>query len=301
VAEASESSAESTSPSWEQGSLLPESVTLLPLQWVHPDTPATKTAKGAVTAARRRGEVTEPFPVPGPGKQGDRMMVISQSCDIVKPASDLPQVEVARVFTTDKPRTIAQAQDFGSARYFRVNNPAEPVAAILDYGQRALLDKGFLSAVAPDNTLLDALDDEQRKTLAAWLGRRYSRPAVPDEDYPVITGPVREAWRQLVEEEPESAQRFNREYAEWRYRREDDGSLTIYILALRDQPDEMTALEVTDFLTQALQGVYPGPVNVATDKRSYFTFTKADELSTEQINMEWVSRDEDAEDAALPE
>jgi hypothetical protein len=300
VADASESSTESTSP-WEQGSLLPESATVPPLQWVHPDSPATKTAKGAVTNARRRAEVTEPLSVAGPGKQGDRMMVISQSCDIIKPAGELPQVEVARVFSTDKPRTIAQAQDFGSARYFRVNAPAEPVAAILDYGQRALLDKGFLSAVEPDNTLLDAFTEEQRRTLAAWLGRRYSRPAVPDEDYPVITGPVREAWKQLVETDAETAQRFNREYTEWRYRREDDGSLTIYILALSDEPDAMTALEVSDFLTQTLGPVYPGPVNVATNKRSYATFTKADELSTEMIDMEWASRDEEADDAALPE
>lgn len=300
MADARESSTESTSP-WEQGSLLPESATVLPLQWVHPDSPATKTAKGAVTNARRRAEATAPLPVAGPGKQGDRMMVISQSCDIVKPAGELPQVEVARVFSTDKPRTIAQAQDFGSARYFRVNVPAEPIAAILDYGQRALLDKGFLSAVEPDNTLLDAFTEEQHRTLAAWLGRRYSRPAVPDEDYPVITGPVREAWKQLVETDAETAQRVNREYAEWRYRREDDGSLTIYILALSDEPDAMTALEVSDFLTQTLGPVYPGPVRVATNKRSYATFTKADELSTEMIDMEWASRDEDADDAALPE
>ena len=45
---------------------------------------------------------------------------------------------------------------------------------------------------------------------------------------------------------------------------------------------------------------FPGPVNVATDRRSYHTFTKADELSTEQINMEWASQDEHAGDAAMP-
>lgn len=299
MSDASESNKESASP-WEQGSLLPESATVLPLQWVHPDHPATKTARGAVTAARRRADVTEPFPVSGPGKQGARMMVITQSCDVIKPPGELPQVEVARVFYTDNPRTIAQAQSFGSARFFRVNDPVDPVAAILDYGHRALLDKGFLVSVAPDDTLLDALSKEQRQTLAAWLGRRYSRPAVPDEDYPVVTGPVREAWKELVESDPDTARRFNSEYAEWRYRREVDGSLTIYILALSDQPDDMTALEVSDFLTQTLEPVYPGPITVASDKRSYATFTKAAELSTEMINMEWVSRDEDAEDPAMP-
>ena len=41
-------------------------------------------------------------------------------------------------------------------------------------------------------------------------------------------------------------------------------------------------------------------VNVATDRRSYHTFTKADELSTEQISMEWASQDEHNGDAAMP-
>lgn len=147
--------------------------------------------------------------------------------------------------------------------------------------------------------MLDALSPERRQTLARWLGQRYSRPAVPDEDYRLITGPVREAWKQLLGEEPGTAKRFNRAYAEWRYRREEDGSLTVYILSAREDPDETTALEVIEFLAEALGG-YPGKITVATDKRSYFTFTKADEMTTEQISMEWASQDESMEGVALP-
>jgi hypothetical protein len=288
-------------PPWKQGSLLPDGLGVMPLQWVHPDRPATKTARGAVTAARRRTDVKDPFPVPGPAKQGDRMMVITQSCDLVKPAEQLAQVEVARVFTTENTQTIAQSQDFGSARYFRLNDRANPVAEILDYGHRALLDKGFLEAVQPDNRVLEQFADDQRRTLARWLGQRYSRPAITDEDYEQITRPIRDAWTQLMDDDPETAQRFNSEYAEWRYRREADGSLTIYILSGTEAPDAIVALEVTDFLTRAVGPTYLGPVVVATDKRSYATFTKADELTTEQISMEWASRDESADDAALPE
>lgn len=130
------------------------------------------------------------------------------------------------------------------------------------------------------------------KTLGRWLGQRYSRPAVPDEDYELITRPIRGALTQLVDDEPEVAQRFNSEYAEWRYRRETDGALTIFVASPREDPDAMTALEVTDLLTQALDGVYPGTVAVATDRRSYARFTKADELTTEQVSMEWASHDE---------
>lgn len=300
MTEAGESTTQSESV-WEQGSFLPDDVGVLPLQWVHPAHPATKTARGAVTAASRRGEVTAPFPVPGPGKEGDRMVVITQSCDLIKPAAELPQVEVARVFTTQNVRTVAQAQDFGSARYFRLNAASDPVAEVLDYGHRALPDKGFLAAVRPDNRLFDQTTETQRKTLARWLGQRYSRPAVPDDDYAAITAPIRAAWKRLLDDDPETAQRFNAEYAEWRFRREADGSLTIFILSPKPQPDPMAGLEVTDFLTQALERMYPGAVRVATDKRSYDTFTKTDELTTDQISMEWASRDESADDAALPD
>ncbi len=285
---------------WEQGSLLPDNTGVLPLQWVHPDHPTSRAARGFVTQVRRQGAPIGPAPMTVPSKQGDRLLVITQSCDIAKRPEDLPQIEVARVFSTRNPRMVAQAQDFGSARYFRVNDSDNEGAWVLDYGWRALLDKGFLSAVRPDNGLLDALSPERRKILARWLGQRYSRAAVPDDDYPIVTQPVREAWAKLVDDDPETAEHFNHEYREWRYRREDDGSLTIYILSSRPVPDALAALEVSDFLAQALHG-YPGSVQVATDKRSYYTFTKADEMTTEQISMEWASRDETAGNAALPE
>lgn len=54
----------------------------------------------------------------------------------------------------------------------------------------------------------------------------------------------------------------------------------------------MTALEVAAFLAEALETVYLGSIRVATDKRSYATFSKKDELVTEHINMEWASRAE---------
>jgi hypothetical protein len=288
-------------PDWEQGSLLPADAGALPLQWVHPANPQLKAGKSAMKVADREGEpLTKPFPIEVPAKQGDRMMVITQTCDIIKPPGEMPQVEVARVFTTTSGKMIAQAQDFGSARYFRVNAFDDPEALILDYGHRALLDKGFLGAVAPDNALVDGWNVVQRERLARWLGQRYSRPAIPDEDYEQITRPVRDAWKKLIEEDQDTATEYNRTFSEWRYRREEDGSLTLYLLSPEPEPDAVLALEVGDFLAEAITTVFPGPVNVATDRRSYHTFTKADELSTEQISMEWASQDEDSGDAAMP-
>jgi hypothetical protein len=50
------------------------------------------------------------------------------------------------------------------------------------------------------------------------------------------------------------------------------------------------ALEVRDFLADAIKTKFSGTVTVATDRRSYHTFAKGDEMSTEQISMEWASR-----------
>ena len=52
---------------WEQGSLLPDGLGVLPLQWVHP---AERVARGAATAAARRGDANELLRVAGPDKQG---------------------------------------------------------------------------------------------------------------------------------------------------------------------------------------------------------------------------------------
>ncbi|MBA2514844.1 MAG: hypothetical protein H0V26_11040 [Solirubrobacterales bacterium] len=285
---------------WKQGSSLPKDVVIKPLHWVHPANAETRTGKGELTARSRRGKVTEPFQVEGPCKEGDRMMVITQTCDLTKLASVLPQFEVARVFATDKPQMIAQAQDFGSARYHRVNDSSELVALVLDYGHRALLEKGFLRAVSPDNSIVDGWDAEQAKLVARWLGQRYSRPAVPDDDYEQITRPVRDAWETLVAEEPDTAAEYNRDFAEWRYRRENDGSLTVFTLSSKREPNELIALEVRGFLTEALEPHFKGRLRFG-DHLSYYTFTRADEISTDMIAMEKVSQDEAAVDAASPD
>jgi hypothetical protein len=226
-------------------------------------------------------------------------MVITQTCDLVKPADQLHQVEVVRVVSTTNAVTIAQAQHFGSARYFRLNDPAEAEAVVLDYGHRALIEKGFLEAVEPDNSLIDAMPARRRLMLARWLGQRYSRPAIPDVDYEEITRPISNAWHDLVQNDSERARLLNQEYSELRYRREVDGSLSVFILSPKPNPDEVTALELIDVLETALAD-YPGEVRFPTDKRSYATFSKLDELDSEQIYLEWASQDEDDPDAALP-
>ena len=52
------------------------------------------------------------------------------------------------------------------------------------------------------------------------------------------------------------------------------------------------------FLREALSD-YPGTVHFASDKHTYFTFTKADDLDTQMIYMDWASEDE-AEEMPVP-
>lgn len=296
------SDALSQASNWEQGSLLPVGSGIVPLQWAHAEVQVGRTAKGAVKDANRRlpkGEVIkEPIESRGPDKASARMMVTTQSCDLVKLA--LPQFEVVRLLRTSSDQIVREGHHFGSARYYWLSAAGDGEAWVVDFAFRALLDKGFLTAFDPDNGLLESLDQTARGTFSRWLGQRYSRPAIPDEDYAAITAPVRQAWENLRTDDHDLLRDLNEEYGELRYRRESNGDLTLYMLSAKEQPDQALALELSARLTEAIQPGYPGTVRIATDRRSFHTFTKADELSTNQINMEWASHDEPDGTAALP-
>jgi hypothetical protein len=198
-----------------------------------------------------------------------------------------------------KPEIIRDAISLGSAR-FRLLKRFSESALVLDYAWRVFLDKGFLVEHAPDNSVIDTYTDGDRRTLARWLGRRYARPVLSDKDVAEIADPVRERWQRLQAEEPEIAMRYTGEYPEFRFRREPHGGLTLFILSAREDPDQVLGLEVAGLLVEVLEPIH-GAVAVDQGKRSYHSFTKADELSTEQIDLEWASYEEGEETGALPE
>jgi hypothetical protein len=284
---------------WEQGSLIPAGSGTPAALWAHPDTQAVKAAVSHVKALRRREEVTAPQLATREFRDRERLVVISQTCDIIKPADQLPQVEAALVIATENQRIITDGLDFGSARYHLLARNEDGFALVLDYAWRVFLDKGFLVEADPDNIVLDGWDDVRRKTFARWLARRYGRPVLSDRDVAEIAEPVRQRWRQLRSEEADAASRYAAEFPEFRFRREIDGSLTLFILSVHERPDEELALEVAGLLTEVLEPIH-GVVQVDPAKRSYYTFTKADELSTEQIDLEWASHDEGDPTGELP-
>lgn len=267
---------------WQQGSFLPAEASVNPTMWVH------HREQLDAKAAKAARDQDDPFPFVRSMKSGSRFVVITQTCDVIKAADLLPQIEVARVFATFNPVVMSQARDAGSARYFLLTE-ADEGGWVLDYGWRTFLDKGFLVACEPDNSIVAAFDRSDEARLSGWLGRRNGRPALSDEDVAVICDPIRRRFERLFDEEPASAARYAAEFIEFRFRREEDGTVTIFLLSAKDSPDELLALEVMDLLKEAIPTLV---VRLASDKISYATFTKADELSTEQIDLYWASYEE---------
>ncbi|MGO9754635.1 MAG: hypothetical protein ACLP8S_00330 [Solirubrobacteraceae bacterium] len=284
---------------WQQGSLLPTAVVTPPVFWAHPTTQGAKSARTEISVARRhREEVTVPRVATRQLRQDERLVVISQTCDILKAPEQLPLVETALAITTNSQRVITDALDLGSARFRLLRHEAGARALVLDYAWRVFLDKGFLLEHAPDNSAVGD-SEENRKTLARWLGRRYGRPVLSDVDVQQIADPVRERWTRLRQEEPDRARQYTQTFPEFRFRREPRGGLTLFILSTDEHPDQMLALEVAGLLAEALEPIH-GAVTVDPAKRSYHTFTKADELSTEQLDLEWASYEEGEPAGLLP-
>jgi hypothetical protein len=285
---------------WQQGSLLPDGTATPPILWAHPERQGVKPARTRVAALARKEQVTTPVIAEKSFGKGDRLVVISQTCDVLKVPEQLPQVEAALVITTVKEKVIADALNLGSARYRLLKRLPDGSALVVDYAWRTFLDKGFLVQSVPDNSVLEEWGPEDRRTFARWLARRYGRPVLSDEDVEQIAEPVRDRWRRLVDEDAEEARRYSEEFPELRYRREEDGSLTVFILSLHGEPDPVLFLEMAQILAEALEPIH-GALNIDPEKRSYHTFTKADELSTAQIDLEWASYEEGQEIGALPE
>lgn len=283
---------------WGQGSLFRKGVTFPVLAWAHDRTQALGIAQRKVGADARRGDVVSPVRFERAPKQGERAVVTTQTCDIIKPADQLPLVDVARVFETTNPATIAEASNFGSARYFRLTPPERSPALVVDFAWRALLDKGFLVEHDPDNSVIEEWSKPQRDTFARWLGRRYSRPVLSDEDVRTISDPLRDRWKTFMDEEPKLARRCTENYTEFRFRRDEDGTLRVLILSPLEDPDESLGLEVAAIVGEALR---PHHREVATDPGSYRSFALDEYLTSEQIDLEWASHEEGEPSGALPD
>jgi hypothetical protein len=95
---------------------------------------------------------------------------------------------------------------------------------------------------------------------------------------------------ELSEREPDLAAEASRTFIEFRFRRTDAG-LEVFVLSPEEAPDEALALEIFGVVEEALRPLHD-EIMARTDRASYATFTRADDLTTEAIDLEWASDDE---------
>ncbi len=131
-----------------------------------------------------------------PLAESEGLILISQDCDLVAKTSTEPFVEalILRVEESDARRFEIERN---SAREFVVDPAAKLVA---DARRRMQLDKALLARFEPEPW---PSDSGRFRRFVIWLGRRYWRPAVPDEVVESFQRPVDEVLRRLRRRQPD--------------------------------------------------------------------------------------------------
>lgn len=282
---------------WCQGSLLPAPTAIRPTVWVSPAEQGWTKARKDVVARKRRGDVAEPFLYERPARASDRLALITQECDVLKPPDEFPIVEFALVLETTSEAVLREANSLTSARYFRLGeaSPGVPVS-IVDFRFRAQADKGFLVEHSPDNALVFEMSEARRGTLREWLGRRLGREAVSDDDTRLIVEPIREAWKTLSNEEAATASRWGAMVSELRFRHAENSRLRLYVIT-HDEVDSGDAdlLEMAEWVVEQLDWSEPLVDVTLTNE---WAITVGEHRSTHEIDLAWASYEEDQEEAA---
>lgn len=268
--------------------MLPTGHGIAPAAWVIEAQQAiSKTAKAA--KQRSRQGAAFPFLWERPARPTDRLMLLTQQCDVVKPPDDFPLVEFGLVLETSTAGVIAEAAMLTSARYFLLSpREAEPPALVLDVRFRTQVDKGALLQHPPDNTVIDAMNRAGQRHLADWLGRRYEREAVEDRDTDEIVEPVRSAWRALSEADPETAARWGHQIAELRYQRNDDDGFILYGVAYEPDADQVAVLEILGWVVEQ----FSAGIEVELIATNLWEMSVGERLATQEIDLEWASYEE---------
>ena len=200
---------------------------------------------------------------------GEMLVVVSQDCDIKFPKETEPHVE-ALVCTPCKDQRILDGADSNSIRFFLVYPDRRLVA---DTRLRVLVRKEALLEITPEPWPRDAL---KLRKFVVWLGRRYTRPAVPDEIESAFRRPVDCALRRLLEESPHLARAFSCAVEEVRWRLvQDEAPPFVIQLVLLFRSDALTSEEAdaVDIAIETMQvGLDPQlarlnlPVRKATEE-----------------------------------
>lgn len=179
---------------WEQGILLPplaSSVIFLP------SNPVTSASRAAV----RQGAAA-PFPATGftphhiasgIPRAADRLVVVTQTCDIVRSPNVEPTVMTMRAFVTNNTNILGAAAS-NSTRNFLLDQERN---LVVDATMVTIIEKPFLATLTPE---IGAPDPETQRRFALWLSHRFNRSALPDRVVEAVVAPILENLRTMQDE-----------------------------------------------------------------------------------------------------
>jgi len=175
---------------WTQGVLLnPIAVSVA----FAPDQPVSKIAKAAIGRGAPDASLKLGHPhgiASGVAASTERLVVVSQACDIVKSPNDEPNILAMPVFKTENQRIIGPASR-NSSRYYLLDAGR---GFIVDASAVAVIEKPLLMTMTPE---VGALTEDDRKRFGRWLARRFNRPAIDDDVVVAIVKPILENMRAL--------------------------------------------------------------------------------------------------------
>ncbi|NNJ12586.1 hypothetical protein EKD04_019860 [Chloroflexales bacterium ZM16-3] len=145
-------------------------------------------------------EDRRPIPANRSPKNSERFIVISQDCDIK--SSQEPYIEALLCMVTSE-SLIRKLLDAKSARWFTIDEKQRLVAQAK---YRVLLEKEILLSLTPAPWPSSL---ERRLRFITWLGRRYDRPALPDDIVEQLQQPLERVLSRINEEHPQTLMLFS--------------------------------------------------------------------------------------------
>lgn len=203
--------------------------------------------------------------------ESERLIVISQECDLVARTSTEPFVEALLCYVEESDVRRREIERV-SARAFVVD-PASKLVADARY--RVQLDKTLLLAFDPERW---PSSSDRLRRFVIWLGRRYTRPAVPDEVYEGFQRPVNDLIRRLERREPDIVAAFSEAVYETRVNYPDQIGLPIdlnVVMMIRGEGLTAEQAGAIETIEQAIRE----KIDPAQVRLSPFLFRTDDEMS----------------------
>lgn len=234
------------------------------------------------------GDASGASPPPGARalKARERLIVVTQTCDIVSP--DEPYVE-ALVCQRERSRDYLARLDRNSARQF-VIDPAGGWVARAAY--RVLIDKARLAELTPEPW---PGAPERLDRFVRWLARRYDRPALPDVLVDVFQRRVEAALRQFDDDQPAVSAAFSAAVHEMRVNlpahETPPFDLQFILLVRRDGLTELEADAIQAAIDAIRQGLDPGGVHLDPEVRIVTDeeISLAEYLATRPLFLEYLT------------